>query len=81
MGKVYYKVLKDTIEKAKKNGYLTTEAQLIFWGRISEAYGRGDLTLKELEQLEALLEIDRQRYLRDLDVAIIGEPEEDEEYA
>lgn len=81
MGKVYYEVLRDTIEKARKGGYLTTEAQLIFWGRISEAYSRGDLTLEELERLEALLEIDRGRYLRDLDVAMTGEPEEDEEYA
>jgi len=77
MSIVYFDVLRNTLERARRGGYLTTEAQLIFWGRISEAYGRGDLTLEELERLEALLEIDRRRYLRDLDVALIGEPEED----
>jgi len=67
----------NTLERARRGGYLTTEARSIFWSRISEAYGRGDLTLEELERLEALLEIDRRRYLRDLDIAMIGEPEED----
>ncbi len=81
MAKIYFDTFKDTIERAKKGNYLTTEARLILWGRLAEACARRDLTVEEFEQLEAMLEIDRQRYLRDMDVATIGEPEEDEEYA
>nr|WP_279323260.1 hypothetical protein [Rhodothermus profundi] len=71
----------EVIDRARRNGLLTEAARLIMWGRIVEAFAMGKLTYSEMKELEQKLEIDRQRYLRDLDVAIIGEPEEDEEYA
>jgi len=71
----------EIIRKAKQGGYLSERAMLILWGMIKEAYLVGGLNYDEMKELETLLGNPEEKYLRDLDIAMVGEPEEDEAYA
>ncbi|ACY48826.1 hypothetical protein [Rhodothermus marinus] len=73
----FYPEYEEVIERARQKGVLTEAARLILWGRITEAFALGKLTYSELKALEARLGIDSERYRRDLDIALGGEPEED----
>ncbi|WP_054682841.1 hypothetical protein [Rhodothermus marinus] len=74
----FYPEYEEVIERARQKGVLTEAARLILWGRITEAFALGKLTYSELKALEAQLGIDSERYRRDLDIALSGEPEEDD---
>lgn len=70
-----FKNFKYTIELGLKN-QMPLESKLILLGQIHYAMERGDLTIKEVEILEKLLEIGLKTYQKEMEYAVFGEVDE-----
>lgn len=66
---------KYTINKGLQNG-MPLESKLILLGQMHYAMERGDITIKEVEQLEELLGVGVKNYQREMEFAVFGEVEE-----
>jgi hypothetical protein len=65
-----------TIQEGLKNE-MPLESKLIILGQIYYAMERGDLTIKELDELEKLLGVGLKNYRQQMEYAVFGNLESD----